>query len=103
MTRLLAALLSLLACRPVVAICDHGKTYGLMKSMAQEAYALDLDRLDGDTLWRTFELLVANRDAARRDIVRHGFAIRVRLAGQYDRVFSILTSIRQSPRCRSPV
>lgn len=51
-TRFHSAILALSACTPAVAVSYHGfKTRGIMSMLELEEYVLDIDRVDGASLW----------------------------------------------------
>jgi len=89
-TRYHGTVLGLHAGRPVLGICYYRKTREVLQTMGQEAYAVDIDGLDHEDLWRRFQLLASNRVAEARTIERLSEAVETRLAAQYDDVLKIL-------------
>lgn len=89
-TRYHGTVLGLHARRPVLGICYYRKTREVLQMMGQEGYAVDIDELDHEDLWRRFEILVSRRLEEARTIERRGEAVDARLAEQYDTVLRIL-------------
>jgi hypothetical protein len=71
-------------------ICYYRKTREVLQAMGQEAYAVDIDELDHEDLWRRFEMLASKRLQEASTIGRLGEAVKARLAKQYDTVLDIL-------------
>lgn len=89
-TRYHGTVLGLHAGRPVLGICYYQKTREVLQTMGQEAYAVDIDELDHEDLWRRFEMLVSRRVEEAGTIECRGEAVDARLAEQYDTVLKIL-------------
>jgi polysaccharide pyruvyl transferase WcaK-like protein len=89
-TRYHGTVLGLRAGRPVLGICYYRKTREALESMGQGAYAVGIDELDHEELWRRFVLLVSRRAEERRTIERQREVAFARLAEQYDCVLRLL-------------
>ncbi len=89
-TRYHGTVLGLRAGRPVLGICYYRKTREALESMGQGAYAVGIDELDHEELWRRFVLLVSRRAEERRTIERQREVAFARLAEQYDFVLRLL-------------
>lgn len=90
-TRFHGTVLSLLAGRPVLAICYYRKSTDLMKDMGQEDYALELDSFEVADLLKRFKTLVTNCSFEKKKIQRKNKEYRAALKEQYDAVFRLLT------------
>ena len=91
-TRYHGAVLALRAGRPVLALCYYRKTREVLQAMQQEAYAVDVDELDHEDLWRRFELLVSRRSKEADAIRRITEAANARLDEQYDTVLRLVNA-----------
>ena len=89
-TRYHGTVLALRAGRPVLGICYYRKTREVLKSMDQQQYAIDLDRVCDAELWSRFVTLVANREEETRTIERRGAERCKLLAEQYDCILQLL-------------
>jgi polysaccharide pyruvyl transferase WcaK-like protein len=96
-TRFHGTVLGLVAERPTLAICYYRKARELMMTMGQGDYAVELDALDSEELWRRFEALERNRLLEREKIHRHVLEQRQALNRQYEHVFGQLAARRDPP------
>jgi polysaccharide pyruvyl transferase WcaK-like protein len=89
-TRYHGTVLGLHAGRPVLGICYYRKTREVLQSMGQDAYAVAIDELDHEDLWRRFDLLVSRQVEEARTIECQREVAVARLAEQYDTVLRLL-------------
>lgn len=89
-TRYHGTVLALHAGRPVLGICYYRKTREVLQDFGQETYAVDIDELSYEDLWRRFELLASKRLEEADTIRRRSELATARLAEQYDRVLKLI-------------
>lgn len=99
-TRYHGTVLALRAGRPVLGVCYYRKTREALQEMRQEAYAVDVDEIDHEDLWRRFELLVTRRAKEADTIRRMSEAANARLDEQYDTVLKIVKAPIGAARAR---
>jgi polysaccharide pyruvyl transferase WcaK-like protein len=88
-TRFHGAVLSIVAGRPVIAVCYYRKARDLLKAVGQARFAIMLDDLDEDDLYARFRELEADRARIAEELTDHNAAYCRTLKDQYDRVFSL--------------
>ena len=90
-TRFHGTVLSLLAERPLLAICYYVKSMALMTEMGEGRFAVDFDTFEISQLLELLQSLQSNYDFHKANIGRHNDRYRSDLAAQYKVVFSLLT------------
>jgi polysaccharide pyruvyl transferase WcaK-like protein len=88
-SRFHGTVLSLLAEKPVLAICYHRKARDLMREMDQEDYVLEFDTFTPEDLWERFKRLKKNRHMEVSKIRERNAIYRTVLDNQYDRLFTM--------------
>ena len=82
-TRFHGTILSLLADKPVLAICYYRKTRDIMTEMGQEKYTVDIETFEFKELWQLFNILVANYKKEKNKIIDKNKEFRDLLDEQY--------------------
>ena len=87
-TRFHNVLMSLLLCKPVVAISFHHKCSSLMSEMGLSEYCQDINGIDAEALIAKFEALVEHADDVERTIAQRLEGARSALDQQYEALFA---------------